>query len=67
MFDQRRNWFQITCQADDEPKIKRQLKKCLEDAEELVLEEDEDLVDEEGALVVSYPRRVRVFNQLTHV
>ncbi|OIW35511.1 hypothetical protein CONLIGDRAFT_676423 [Coniochaeta ligniaria NRRL 30616] len=51
LFDQRRNWFQITCQTQDVPKIKRQIKTGLEELQEDVLDEDENLVDNEGALV----------------
>ncbi|KAH8910532.1 hypothetical protein BR93DRAFT_923233 [Coniochaeta sp. PMI_546] len=51
LFDQRHNWFQITCQVQDAPKITLQLKTCLEELEEDVLDEDEDLVDDDGALV----------------
>lgn len=53
LFDQRRNWFQITCQVEDELEIKKVLKQYLEEFEEEVLDEGEDLVDGEGALVVS--------------
>ncbi len=60
MFDQRRNWFQITSQAEDELKIRRQLKEYLNEFEEEVLDEAEDITDDEGALVVSFTRRRQI-------
>jgi hypothetical protein len=53
LFNARRNWFQITCQESDEEEIKQHVKLYLEEAEENALDDDESLVDDDGAVVVS--------------
>jgi hypothetical protein len=65
LFDSRRNWFQITCQQKDEMRIKRKLKQWLEDFEENVLDEDPEVVDDDGALVVSLSRNRPIILPLT--
>jgi len=52
-FDPKHNWFQVTCQSDDERKVKQQLKQFLAGFEEEALDDDVALVDEDGAVVVS--------------
>ncbi|KAB5580972.1 hypothetical protein GE09DRAFT_1213401 [Coniochaeta sp. 2T2.1] len=51
LFDNSRNWFHITCLAKDEPMIRELLKTCLDEIQEQVYDNEEDIVDDDNALV----------------
>lgn len=54
LFEPEYNWFQIFCRVEDAPKIKKTVRKSLEEIEKEVIGKDEFLINDDLALLVGF-------------